>query len=85
LTAAAYTGGGFLTIMPQGLTTGTGQQYDPSHDPSSVNFIVGQGAIANSFVCGLNPSNGQLQVYVGGPPLPGHSSHFIVDITGYIQ
>lgn len=79
LTAAAYTGGGFLTISPQGVSI------NPATDPSSVNFIVGQGAIANSFVCGLNPANGQLQVYVGGPPLPGHSSHFIVDITGYIQ
>jgi hypothetical protein len=86
LTAAAYTGGGFLTIMPQGITVGTGAgQYNPASDPSSVNFIVGQGAIANSFICGLNPANGSLQVYVGGPPLPGHSSHFIVDITGYIQ
>jgi hypothetical protein len=85
LTAAAYTGG-VLTIMPDGIGIGTGAgQYNPSSDPSSVNFIVGQGAIANSFVCGLNPANGKLQVYVGGPPLPGHSSHFIVDITGYIQ
>lgn len=86
LTAAGYTGGGFLTIMPDGITIGTGPgQYNPSSDPSSVNFIVGQYAIANSFICGLNPSNGSLEVYVGGPPLPGHSSHFIVDITGYIQ
>jgi hypothetical protein len=83
LTAAAYTGGGFLTIMPDGITTGVGQQYDPTHDPASVNFQVGQGAIGNSFICGLNA--GKLQVYVGGPPLPGHSSHFIIDITAYIQ
>jgi len=72
LTAAAYTGGGFLAIMPAGTV------YNPASDPSSVNFIVGQGAIANAFVCGL--SGGSLQVYVAG-----HSSHFIVDITAYIQ
>jgi hypothetical protein len=84
LTAAGYTGGGFLTIMPAGIGIGTGAgQYNPSADPSSVNFIVGQYAIANSFVCGLH--TGQLQVYVGGPPLPGHSSHFIIDITAYLQ
>ncbi len=83
LTAAGYTGGGFLTIMPQGITVGVGMQYDPTHDPSSVNFITGQYAIANSFVCGLH--NGQLQVYVGGPPLAGHSSHYIIDITAYMQ
>jgi hypothetical protein len=82
LTAAGYTGGGFLAIMPQGITIGTGAgQYNPAADPSSVNFITGQYAIANSFICGLNPGNGQLQVYLGGP----HTSHFIVDITGYIQ
>lgn len=84
LTAAGYTGGGFLTIMPDGITIGTGAgQYNPSSDPSSVNFIVGQYAIANSFVCGLNA--GKLEVYVGGPPLPGHSSHFIIDITAYLE
>ena len=84
LTAAAYTGGGFLTIMPAGIALGTGAgQYNQLVDPSSVNFIVGQFAIANSFVCGLH--NGQLQVFVGGPPLPGHSSHFIIDITAYLQ
>jgi hypothetical protein len=80
LTAAAYTGGGFLAIMPGGIVQGTGAgQYNHLADPSSVNFIVGQGAIANSFVCGLSGS-GQVQVYVAG-----HSSHFIIDITGYMQ
>ena len=74
LTAVGYTGAGFLAIMPQGVS------YNPSTDPSSLNFIVGQAAIANAFVCGLNPANGQLQVYVGL-----HSSHFIIDITAYIQ
>jgi len=79
LTATAYTGTGFLAIMPAGIVQGTGAgQYNPLADPSSLNFITGQGAIANSFVCGL--SGGSLQVYVGG-----HSSHFIVDITGYLQ
>jgi hypothetical protein len=76
LTAAGYPGGGFLAIMPSGAA------YNPSTDPSSVNFIVGQYAIANSFVCGL--SGGALQVVVGN--LPGaNASHFIVDITAYIQ
>jgi hypothetical protein len=79
LTAVAYTGGGFLAIMPGGIVQGTGAgQYNHLVDPSSVNFIVGQGAIANSFVCGLH--GGQVQVFVAG-----HSSHFIVDITGYMQ
>jgi len=80
LTAAAYTGGGWLSIMPGGIVQGTGPgQYNPASDPSSVNFQVGQGAIANSFVVGLG-NGGKVQVYVGG-----HSSHFIIDITGYMQ
>ncbi len=74
LTATGYGGAGFLAIMPQGAS------FNPSTDPSSLNFIVGQGAIANAFVCGLNPTNGQLQVYVGGS-----ASNFIIDITAYIQ
>ena len=79
LTATAYTGGGFLAIMPAGITIGPGAaQFSAARDPSTVNFIVGQPAIANAFVCGL--SGGALQVYVAG-----HSSHFIVDITAYIQ
>lgn len=79
LTATAYTGGGFLAIMPAGITLGTGaSQFSAARDPSTVNFIVGQAAIANAFVCGL--SGGALQVYVAG-----HPSHFIVDITAYIQ
>lgn len=80
LTAVAYTGTGFLAIMPAGMSIGTAaNQYNPSSDPSSVNFILGQYAIANSFVCGLSAA-GALQVYVGG-----HPAHFIIDITGYIQ
>ncbi len=80
LTATSYTGGGFLAIMPGGIAVGTGAgQYDPNSSPSSLNFQVGQAAIANAFVCGLD-SLGRLQVYVGG-----HPSHFIIDITGYIQ
>jgi hypothetical protein len=79
LTATGYGGPGFLTIMPGGIAIGTGVgQFNPAADPSSVNFIVGQAAIANSFVCGLNA--GQLQVYVGLV-----ASHFIVDITAYLQ
>ncbi len=79
LTAVGYTGAGFLTIMPAGITLGTGVgQYNAAADPSSLNFILGQAAIANSFVCGL--SGGSLQVYVGIS-----SSYFIVDITAYLQ
>ena len=79
LTAVAYTGAGFMTIMPGGIAVGTNPgDYNPASDPSSVNFIVGQGAIANAFVCGLNA--GQLQVYIAV-----HSSHFIIDITAYLQ
>ncbi len=71
LTAAAYTGAGYLTIFPFGVANpGT----------SSVNFITGQGAIANSFVCGLDPATGKLSVYVGVS-----ASHYIIDITAYIQ
>ena len=80
LTATQYSGGGFLAIMPDGITIGSGAtQYSPSRDPSSVNFIVGQAAIANAFVCGLS-SAGLLQVYVSGA-----ATHFIIDITAYIQ
>jgi len=79
LTAVGYTGAGFLTIMPFGIALGTGAgQYNAAVDPSSLNFILGQAAIANSFVCGL--SAGKLQVYVGLA-----SSYFIVDITAYLQ
>jgi hypothetical protein len=68
LTATQYTGGGFLTISPNGISAGT----------STVNFITGQTAIANSFIVGLN--GGSVQVLVAG-----HASHFLLDITGYIQ
>jgi hypothetical protein len=79
LTAVAYGGAGFLAIMPGGIVLGTAAgDYNPAVDPSSVNFIAGAGAIANSFVCGLH--NGQVQVFVGGS-----ASHFILDITGYMQ
>lgn len=79
LTAVGYTGPGFLSIMPGGIAQGEGVgQYDSDTDPSSVNFIKGQAAIANAFVCGLH--NGQVQVFVAG-----HSSHFIIDITAYMQ
>jgi hypothetical protein len=76
LTAVNYTGSGFLAIMPAGVA------YNPSTDPSSVNFIVGQVAIANSFVVGLGTGAdlGKVQVVVAG-----HASHFIIDVTGYMQ
>ncbi|HEY8815014.1 MAG TPA: hypothetical protein VIP57_07920, partial [Candidatus Dormibacteraeota bacterium] len=73
LTATAYTGPGFLALSPAGVTVGT----------SSVNFITGQGAIANGFIVGLGTgltNGGKIQVKVAG-----HASHFLVDITAYIQ
>jgi hypothetical protein len=45
---------------------------------SSVNFITGQPAIANGFIMGL--AGGAVQVKVAGS-----ATHFIIDITGYIQ
>ena len=72
LTAAAYTGSGFLAISPAGVSVVT----------SSVNFITGQAAIANSFIVGLGTGTnaGQVQVKVAG-----HSSHIVIDVTGYLQ
>ena len=73
LTATQYTGSGFITLSPAGVTVTT----------SSINFITGQGAIANGFVVGLattGPNAGSIQVKVAG-----HASHFILDITAYIQ
>jgi hypothetical protein len=73
LTATQYTGTGFLTLSPAGVTVAT----------SSINFITGQAAIANGFVVGLATTGlnaGKIQVKVSG-----HASHFIVDITAYIQ
>ncbi len=79
LTAVGYTGAGLLTIMPAGIALGTGVgQYNAAADPSSLNFILGQAVIANTFVCGLH--NGQLQVYVGLA-----SSYFMVDVTACLQ
>jgi hypothetical protein len=68
LTATGYTAPGFLALSPNGVAVGT----------SSVNFITGQAAIANSFVVGL--AGGAVQVKVAGS-----ATHFIIDITGYIQ
>jgi hypothetical protein len=68
LTATSYTGGGFLTIAPAGVTVNT----------SALNFQIGQASIANSFICGL--SGGALQIKVAG-----HSTHILLDITGYFQ
>ncbi|MEP6753016.1 MAG: hypothetical protein ABI959_09745 [Candidatus Dormiibacterota bacterium] len=73
LTATGYAGSGFLALSPAGVTVGT----------SSVNFITGQGAIANGFIVGLGTgvtNGGKIQVKVAG-----HASHFLVDITAYIQ
>jgi hypothetical protein len=75
LTAVSFTQNGFLTIFPAGAT------YNPNTDPSTMNFSVGQYAIANSFVCGL--TNGQLKVYVG--VFGSTKANYIIDINGYIQ
>jgi hypothetical protein len=68
LTATAYTAPGFLQLSPNGIAVTT----------SSVNFITGQAAIANSFIVGL--AGGAVQVKVAGS-----ATHFIIDITGYIE
>ena len=52
LTATGYTGPGFLAISPNGVTVTT----------SSVNFITGQAAIANSFIVGLSERRRKVQV-----------------------
>ena len=73
LTATGYSGAGFLTISPAGVTVTT----------SSVNFITGQVAIANSFIVGLGTGAdlGKLQVYVSN----NTASNYIIDITAYVQ
>lgn len=73
LTATGYSGAGFLTISPAGVTVTT----------SSVNFITGQKAIVNSFIVGLGTGTdlGKLQVHVSN----NTASHYIIDITAYIQ
>lgn len=68
LTATGYTAPGFLALSPNGVPVTT----------SSVNFITGQAAIANSFIVGL--SGGAVQVKVAGS-----ATHFIIDVTGYMQ
>ena len=74
LTAVNYNNVGFLTIMPKGVA------YNPSTDPSSLNLISGTGAVANAFIVGLG-TGGNVTVFIGSPG----TSHFIIDITGYIQ
>ena len=73
LTATGYSGAGFLTISPAGVTVAT----------SSVNFITGQASIANGFIVGLGTGAdlGKLQVHVSN----NTASHYIIDITAYIQ
>jgi hypothetical protein len=76
LTATQFnSAGGYLSIHPNGVP------YTFDVDPSSLNFSGSVGAWANSFVCGLD-SSGKLTVsirtYAG-------TTHFIIDITGYIQ
>jgi hypothetical protein len=74
LTATQYSGGGFLTISPAGVNVAT----------STVNFITGQAAIANSFIVGLGvggANQGRIQVHVSN----NTACHYLVDITGYIQ
>jgi hypothetical protein len=72
LTATGYTGAGYISIVPTGA---------PAPSTSSVNFITGQGAIANAFVVGLGGSPGSVDVYVSN----NVPSHFLLDITAYIQ
>jgi hypothetical protein len=74
LTAVNYNNVGFLTIFPAGVA------YNPSTDPSSLNLIPGAGAVANAFIVGLGTGS-QVSVFIGTPG----TSHFIIDITGYIQ
>lgn len=79
LTAVGFSpAGGWLTITPKGVP------YNPSADPSSLNFSTGAYAWANSFICGLGTGAdaGQLAVYVY---CFSGTANFIVDITGYIQ
>jgi hypothetical protein len=71
LTAVGYSSVGFLTIVPSGVAI---------PNTSSVNFISGQYAVANAFTVGLG-AGGAVSVYVGSPG----PSHYIIDITGYIQ
>jgi hypothetical protein len=69
---------GFLTIFPAGVA------YNPSTDPSSLNLIPGAGAVANAFIVGLGSGGGlssAVSVFIGSPG----QSHFIIDITGYVQ
>jgi hypothetical protein len=73
LTAVGYTNVGYLTVFPTGIATPV---------TSSVNFLSGQSAVANFFAAGLGTGRA-ISIYVGSPA-PG-TTHFIVDITGYIQ
>jgi hypothetical protein len=78
LTAVNFTNVGFLTIFPAGVA------YNPSTDPSSLNLIPGAGAVANAFIVGLGSGGGlssAVSVFIGSPG----QSHFIIDITGYVQ
>jgi len=73
LTATGYSGPGFLSISPAGVAVTT----------SSVNFITGQGAIANSFIVGLGTGAdlGKVQVHVSN----NTACDYLIDITAYIQ
>ena len=78
LTAVGFnSAGGYLAIHP-----GVSGTYVFDADPSSLNFGGGEpGAIANSFVCGLD-SSGRLTVSIR---TYSGTTNFIIDITGYIQ
>ena len=75
LTATGYSAGGYLAIFPAGFT------FNPAVGPSNINFQVGQGAIANSFMVGLG-TGGAVSVYTAAV---SGSCHIIIDILGYIQ
>lgn len=75
LTATGYTAGGYLAIFPAGFT------FNPAVGPSNINFQVGQGAIANSFMVGLG-TGGAVSVYTAAV---SGTCQIIIDILGYIQ
>lgn len=79
ITATGWNANGWLTVHP------TGVAYNPNADPSTMNFSGTAYAWANSFIAGLGTgaNAGKLDVYVG--ILGSGHSHFIIDITGYIQ
>jgi hypothetical protein len=77
LTAVAFGGPGWLTILPAGVP------YNPAADPSSLNYDPAMGfAVGNSFIIGVGTgvNAGRVSIYVG------HTGcHLVLDINGYIE